>query len=87
MTAGLRPNFKSLLLMFGCQSLTSHKLYSGWNQHVTIPTNSLHLPALKSMHLAYVNFTTSDNDCAETFSYFLVLSTLVLEDFSLHNDA
>ncbi|XP_061358032.1 F-box protein At5g03100-like [Gastrolobium bilobum] len=46
----------------------------------------LQLPALKSLHLEYVMFTASDNDCADPFSTCKMLDTLFISSFRLHDD-
>lgn len=79
--SGVAP-LKSLALIFHCQTLTSLKLYS----FLVILPKSLLLPALKSLHLEKVEFTAT-RDQADPFSNCTVLDTLVLGDFSLHNDA
>lgn len=79
--------FESLPLIFCSQSLTSLKLCHGVNPSLAILPKSLHLPALKSLHLECVKFTASDDHSTEPFSNCHVLNTLVLEDCSLYNDA
>ncbi|TKY45146.1 F-box/LRR-repeat protein [Spatholobus suberectus] len=81
------PNFESLPLTVRCQSLTSLELSNKLNPSALILPKSLHLPALKSLRLAYVNFTAGDNDRAEPFSNCHVLNTLVLVSCSLNKDA
>ncbi|KAK7364325.1 hypothetical protein VNO80_12887 [Phaseolus coccineus] len=46
--------------------------------------NSLPLPALKVLHLENLCFTASYSDCAEPFSCYNLLHTLILKDCSLH---
>ena len=86
--SGFRPDLESLPLIFCCHSLTSLKLcINGMNYPLIILPKSLHLPALKSLHLQGFNFTATGNDSAEPFSNCYVLNTLVLRFCSLHNDA
>jgi len=47
---------------------------------------SLNLPALKTLHLENLCFTTSDNGCVEPFSTCNKLSTLVIRGWFLQDD-
>jgi hypothetical protein len=47
---------------------------------------SLNLPALKTLHLSFLTFTTSDNGYAEPFSTCNMLSTLVIIGCYLQDD-
>jgi len=48
---------------------------------------SLNLASLKTLYLAYLTFFTSENGCAEPFSTCKMLSTLVIIQFCLEEDA
>jgi len=73
--------------IFSCQSLTCLKL-SIWDvPDMTQLPASLHLPALKSLHLVHVTFSANDNGIADPFSNCHMLSTLVLEHCNLHRNA
>ncbi|KAK7380405.1 hypothetical protein VNO78_32915 [Psophocarpus tetragonolobus] len=77
--SGFRPDLEALPLIFCSQSLTSLKLCSnGRNYPPIMLSKSLHLPALKSLHLDGFNFIASDNDSTEPFSNCHVLNTLFL---------
>lgn len=81
------PNFSNSFA-FLCPSLTSLKLSIGSDfQHILKFPESLKMPALKDLHLRNVSFTAGGDNCAEPFSVFKLLDTLVLKDCSLHKDA
>nr|KYP61575.1 Putative F-box/FBD/LRR-repeat protein At1g66290 family [Cajanus cajan] len=71
-------------LIFSSHSLTFLKLSSG--PTLELP-KSLVLPTLKCLHLTNVSFTSFENECAEPFSCCDMLNALVLQDYSLRNDA
>jgi len=48
---------------------------------------SLNLPALKTLYLSGLTFTTSNNGCVEPFSTCNMLSTLVIVEWYLQDDA
>ncbi|CAL0318647.1 unnamed protein product [Lupinus luteus] len=63
--------FELPLSILCCRSLTFLKLdfwiFSSANNKVKFP-KSMNLPALKSLHLTFVTFTTNDDGCVEPFS-------------------
>ncbi|KAG5133905.1 hypothetical protein JHK82_025093 [Glycine max] len=77
------PAFKVL-----CSSLSFLRLFheNYYRPFFKFP-KSLRLPALKSLHLKNVCFTASGNDCAEPFSTYNLLNTLVLKNCCLYDDA
>ncbi|KAJ1397221.1 Leucine-rich repeat domain superfamily [Sesbania bispinosa] len=79
--------FKLHPCIFSCQTLTYLKLSIWAVPLMTELPNSLHLPALQTLHLEHVTFTASDNGCAEPFSSCHMLNTLVLDRCNLHRDA
>ncbi|CAL0325264.1 unnamed protein product [Lupinus luteus] len=67
--------------IFSCETLTFLKISSPSTPFKnTILPESLEFPALKTLHLECVNFTTSGNDYPEPFSACKMLNTLVVED-------
>jgi hypothetical protein len=82
-----RPKSELLALIFGSHSLTFLDLcYSRNNRNGKCP-KSLHLPALRTLHLQYFNFVATHNHCADPFQNCHVLNTLVLRGCSLIEDA
>jgi hypothetical protein len=77
--------------IFYCHSLTFLKLDFGLAHSYTNSKNMfpkyLNLPALKTLHLINLTFTTSNNGCAEPFSRCNKLITLVIMDCFLQDDA
>jgi len=77
--------------------LTSHSLTSlllayardrkYWDPKSPILPKSFHMPALRTLHLEYVYFVATHNNCADPFSNCHVLSTLVLDHCFLVEDA
>ncbi|KAL9324121.1 hypothetical protein ACSQ67_008978 [Phaseolus vulgaris] len=83
-----KPAFRSLPLIFCCDSLTSLKICNVYDPNVMVVPNSLHLPCLKSLHLERVKFTaTTDAECVEPFSNCCVLESLYLRNCSMQNDS
>ncbi|CAJ2654780.1 unnamed protein product [Trifolium pratense] len=77
--------------IFHCHSLTFLMLnFQHPDSHdyskIIFP-KSLNLPALKTLYLSFVTFTTSENGCAEPFSTCNMLSTLHIICCSLQDDA
>jgi hypothetical protein len=76
--------------IFHCQSLTSLKLdFFCPSAHASARKmfpKSLNLSALKTLHLSFLTFTTSDNGYAEPFSTCNMLSTLVIIGCYLQDD-
>ncbi|XP_061370116.1 putative F-box/LRR-repeat protein At4g15060 [Gastrolobium bilobum] len=88
LTFSLTPEFQLPPIMFSCPSLTFLNICIDNKQKIKLP-KSFHLPALRSLYLAYVTFTASDdNDCVEPFSTCNMLNTLVIQfcylDFYAH---
>ncbi|TKY45172.1 putative FBD-associated F-box protein [Spatholobus suberectus] len=82
-----RANSEFLPSNYCCRSLKFLELSIKKSaSSVLILPKSLYMPALKSLYLSYVRFTTKDNEYAEPFSNCHMLNTLVLRHFSLHND-
>lgn len=79
--------FKLHPCVFFCKSLTYLKLSIWAIPWMTELPSSLHLPALKNLHLEHVTFAANENGCAEPFSNCHTLSTLVLDRCNLHRDA
>jgi len=77
----LHPN------IFSCQSLKCLKLSIWAVSAMTQLPASLHLPALKSLHLVNVTFSANDNGIADPFSNCDMSNTLVLEHCNLHRNA
>ncbi|KEH38714.1 hypothetical protein MTR_2g079010 [Medicago truncatula] len=73
-----------LPLIFGSHSLTFLELSYGRNAKCP---KSLHLPALRTLHLQFFNFFATHNHCADPFPNCHVLNTLVLSGCSLIEDA
>ncbi|GAU48230.1 hypothetical protein TSUD_184100 [Trifolium subterraneum] len=73
--------------IFSCQSLTHLKLSIRAVPCMTQLPTSLHLPALKTLHLVHATFSANDNGIADPFSNCHILSTLVLEHCNLHSSA
>lgn len=75
--------------IFNCSSLTFLRL--GFCQECrsnrTMFPKSLNMPSLKTLHLQYLTFTTSDNGLAEPFSACNMLNTLVIMRCYLQDDA
>lgn len=75
--------------MFNCRTLTFLRL--GFchrsRSNKTMFPKSLNLPSLKTLHLQYLTFTTSDNSLAEPFSACNMLTTLVITRCYLQDDA
>ncbi|KAL2334797.1 hypothetical protein Fmac_016010 [Flemingia macrophylla] len=76
-------DYKFLSLIFCCHSLTSLSFCNG---DITLP-QSLHLPALKFLHLTDAIFTANENGSVDPFSNCHVLDTLILHYCSLRNYA
>jgi len=82
-----KPKSELLPLIFGSHFLTFLDLcYSSNNKNVKCP-KSLHLPAVRTLHLKCVNFVATHHQYADPFSNCHVLNTLVLDDCSLSEDA
>jgi len=82
-----KPGYTLRPCIFSCKSLTHLKLFFlGVPWLTKIPT-SLELPALKSLHLVSVTFVANDNGIVEPFSNCKMLSTLVLDCWSLQRNA
>lgn len=82
-----KPGYTLRPCIFSCKSLTHLKLlFWGVPWMMKIPT-SLELPALKSLHLISATFVANDNGIVEPFSNFKMLSTLVLNCWSLQHNA
>ncbi|KEH28841.1 putative F-box domain, leucine-rich repeat domain, L domain-containing protein [Medicago truncatula] len=66
--------------VFSCQALTHLKLsiYNGGRDHETPFPKSLNLPALTNLQLGDFVFDVDDNDCAEPFSIFNRLNSLLM---------
>lgn len=79
--------FKLHPCVFFCKSLTYLKLSIWAIPWMTELPSSLHLPALKYLHLEHVTFAANENGCAEPFSNCQALNTLVLDRCNLHRDA
>lgn len=79
--------FKLHSCVFYCKSLIYLKLSIWAIPWMTELPKSLHLPALKNLHLEHVTFAANENGFAEPFSNCLVLNTLVLDRCNLHRDA
>ncbi|AES87354.1 F-box/RNI/FBD-like domain protein [Medicago truncatula] len=60
--------------------------YYGYDWYAKCP-KSLHLPALRTLHLKFFNFVATHDHCAEPFSNCHVLNTLVISGCSLIEDA
>jgi hypothetical protein len=76
--------------IFNCHSLTFLKLdfrYTCPYGRGKMFPKSLNLPALKTLHLTDLTFTTSDNGCAEPFSTCNMLSYLFIMGWFLQDDA
>ncbi|CAJ2645187.1 unnamed protein product [Trifolium pratense] len=77
--------------IFHCHSLTTLKLdfrHPVSHDYIKILfPKSLNLPALKSMYLAFLTFTTSENGCAEPFSACNMLNNLFIFCCCLQDDA
>jgi len=84
---GKCPKSELLPLIFGSHSLTFLDLcYSSNNTDTKCP-KSLHLPALRTLHLEFFDFVATHNHCADPFPNCHVLNTLVLRACSLIEDA
>ncbi|XP_024636176.1 F-box/FBD/LRR-repeat protein At5g53840 [Medicago truncatula] len=81
----ITPKYEFLPLIFGSHSLTFLEL-SLVNGYAKCP-KSLHLPALRTLHLKCFNFVTTHYHCADPFSNCHVLNTLQLKYCSLIDDA
>jgi hypothetical protein len=84
---GKCPESELLPLIFGSHSLTFLDLCYSRNNTDTKCPKSLHLPALRTLHLKYFNFVATHNHCADPFPNCHVLDTLVLFGCSLIEDA
>lgn len=84
-SSSYRPIHESLPSIFCCKSLTSLELSNKLSPSAIILPKSMYLPALKCLHLSYVTFTATGSDCADPFSTFPVLETLVLRNYSVIN--
>jgi len=75
--------------IFNCHSLTFLRLgfCHRCRSNKTMFPKSLNLPSLKTLHLQYLTFTTSDNGLAEPFSACNKLNTLVITRCYLQDDA
>jgi hypothetical protein len=77
--------------IFHCHSLTALKLDFGHpasHDYIKILfPKSLNLPALKTLYLSFLTFTTSENGCAEPFSACKMLNNLIIFCCSLQDDA
>jgi hypothetical protein len=86
-------NFEFPPSIFYCHSLTflkldfKHMFPNFLNRSKNMFPKSLNLPALKTLHLISITFTTSNNGCAEPFSRCNKLITLVIMDCFLQDDA
>jgi hypothetical protein len=77
--------------IFHCHSLTTLRLdfrHPASHDYVKILfPKSLNLPALKTLYLAFLTFTTSENGCAEPFSTCNMLDRLTIFCCCLQDDA
>ncbi|XP_045788947.1 F-box/LRR-repeat protein At4g14103-like [Trifolium pratense] len=79
--------------IFYCHSLTflkldfTHMFPFFLNRSKNMFPKSLNLPALKTLHLISITFTTSNNGCAEPFSTCNMLNTLLIMSCYLEDDA
>jgi hypothetical protein len=86
-------NFEFPPSIFYCHSLTflkldfKHMFPNFLNRSKNMFPKSLNLPALKTLHLISITFTTSNNGCAEPFSTCNMLNTLLLMSCYLQDDA
>ncbi|RHN59332.1 putative leucine-rich repeat domain, L domain-containing protein [Medicago truncatula] len=82
------PKSELLLpLLFGSRSLTFLDLsYCMKNGYAKCP-KSLHIPALRTLHLQWFHFVATHDHCADPFPNCHVLNTLVLIACSLIEDA
>jgi hypothetical protein len=78
---GLYVNGNIAQIMFSCETLTHLKLsiHNG-KGHETLFPKSFNLPALTSLQLESFTFCVGDNDCAEPFSIFNKLNSLLISD-------
>ncbi|RHN67135.1 putative F-box domain, leucine-rich repeat domain, L domain-containing protein [Medicago truncatula] len=58
----------------------THLMLSGYSNHENLFPDSLDLPALTSLQLEHFTFCVSGNNCAEPFSTFSRLSSLLISD-------
>ncbi|RHN59225.1 putative leucine-rich repeat domain, L domain-containing protein [Medicago truncatula] len=84
---GKCPKSELLPLIFGSHSLTFLDLCYSRNNTDTKCPKSLHLPALRTLHLKYFKFVATHNHCADPFQNCHVLNILVLDSCSLIEDA
>jgi len=83
-----KPKSEVLPLISTSHSLTFLKLSYSRNDGVaTVCPKSLHLPALRTLHLKCVNFVATHHHYADPFSNCHELNNLVLRDCSLIEDA
>jgi hypothetical protein len=88
---GLMKDLELPPSIFHCHSLVALKLdFSHPASHDYIKIlfpKSLNLPALKTLYLSFLTFTTSENGCAEPFSACNMLNNLIIFCCSLQDDA
>jgi len=82
-----KPGYTLRPYIFSCKSLTHLKLYFWGVPWMTKIPPSFELPALKSLHLIAVSFVANDNGIVDPFSNCKMLSTLVLDHWTVQRNA